>query len=85
MLFDSKSLTFSIDAIRHDWQVNCTTASGKSAFTAIIAPNDLMAFGAWKALEQNGYKIPDDISIIGYDDIPFSSFISLTTIAQPGY
>ena len=54
-------------------------------FTAIFASNDLMAFGAWQALEEKGYSIPDDVSIIGYDDIPFSSFASLTTIAQPGY
>ena len=54
-------------------------------FTAIFATNDMMAFGAWKALEERGYSIPDDISIIGYDDIQFSSFISLTTIAQPAY
>jgi LacI family transcriptional regulator len=66
-------------------QKDSTSHTASAAFTAIFASNDLMAFGAWKALEQNGYQIPDDISIIGYDDIPFSSFISLTTIAQPGY
>jgi len=54
-------------------------------FTAVFASNDLMAFGAWQALEEKGYIIPDDVSIIGYDDIPFSSFASLTTIAQPGH
>lgn len=54
-------------------------------FTAIFATNDMMAFGAWKALEERGLSIPEDISIIGYDDIPFSSFNSLTTIAQPAY
>ncbi len=57
----------------------------KMDFTAIFASNDMMAFGAWRALEESGYKIPDDFSIIGYDDIPFSSFMSLTTIAQPSY
>ncbi len=53
--------------------------------TAVFGSNDLMAFGAWQALEEHGYRIPDDVSVIGYDDIPFSSFISLTTIAQPSY
>jgi len=57
----------------------------KGSFTAIFASNDLMAYGAWKALEENNYSIPEDVSIVGYDDIPFSSFISLTTIAQPSY
>jgi len=54
-------------------------------FTAVFASNDLMAFGAWQALEEKGYRIPDNVSIIGYDDIPCSSFASLTTVAQPGY
>lgn len=57
----------------------------KAHFTAVFASNDLMAFGAWQALEEKGYRIPDNVSIIGYDDIPFSSFASLTTVAQPGY
>jgi LacI family transcriptional regulator len=56
----------------------------KDDFTAIFASNDFMAFGAWEAVEQHGYKIPDDISIVGYDDIACSKLISLTTIAQPG-
>lgn len=37
--------------------------------TAIIASNDLMAFGAMQTVENHGLKIPDDISIVGYDDI----------------
>ena len=54
-------------------------------FTAVFASNDLMAFGASQALEEKGYRIPDDISMVGYDDIPCSAMISLTTIAQPSY
>ncbi len=54
-------------------------------FTAVFASNDLMAFGASQALEEKGYRIPDDISIVGYDDIPCSAMITLTTIAQPSY
>lgn len=55
----------------------------RPSFTAVFASNDQMAYGAWQALETKGWRVPEDISIIGYDDIPFSSFISLTTIAQP--
>jgi len=54
-------------------------------FTAIFATNDMMAFGAKKALEEHGLKIPDDISLVGYDDILFSSIISLTSVSQPTY
>jgi LacI family transcriptional regulator len=59
--------------------------ANKKPFTAIFASNDMMAYGAWKALEEHGKQIPENISIVGYDDIPFSSFIKLTTIAQPSY
>ncbi len=51
-------------------------------FTAIFAYNDMMAFGAMQAIKEKGLRIPQDIGLVGYDDIPFSSFISppLTTI-----
>jgi len=54
----------------------------RSRFTAAFAFSDQMALGAWKAIEDGGARIPDDVSIIGYNDISFSWFISLTTIAQ---
>lgn len=46
-----------------------------------------MAIGGMKYLIRNGYKIPENISILGYDNIGFSSFIEpeLTTVAQPIY
>lgn len=50
-----------------------------------FADNDTIAIGAIKALQEYGYKIPEDISIIGIDDIPFSAINSpsLTTIKVP--
>jgi len=54
-------------------------------YTAIFAFNDLMAFGVYKMLKQLGKRIPNDISVIGYDDISFSEMLDvpLTTINQP--
>jgi len=51
-------------------------------FTAIFAYNDMMAFGAMQAIKEKGLRIPEDIGLVGYDDIPFSSLISpsLSTI-----
>ena len=51
-------------------------------FTAIFAYNDMMAFGVMQAIKEKGLRIPEDIGLVGYDDIPFSSLISpsLTTI-----
>ena len=53
--------------------------------TAIFAFNDLMAIGAYKAAGKAGYRIPDDISVIGFDDNPVSKLVypALTTISQP--
>jgi len=50
-------------------------------FQAIFAYNDMMAFGAIKAIKERGMKIPDDIGVVGYDNILFSSLVSppLTT------
>jgi LacI family transcriptional regulator len=53
--------------------------------TAIFAFNDQMAIGAIGALQRAGCRVPGDISVIGFDDIPQSAaiFPALTTIAQP--
>ncbi len=55
--------------------------------TAIIASNDTMAEGVYKACWENGRRIPEDISIIGFDDLPGSAYRNppLTTVAQPLY
>jgi LacI family transcriptional regulator len=53
--------------------------------TAIFAANDLTAFGALEAIKEHGLRVPRDISVIGFDDIPMASqvFPPLTTIHQP--
>lgn len=49
---------------------------------AMIADNDLIAIGALKGFLQNGLKVPDDVSLIGFDDIPMAAIFepSLTTV-----
>ncbi|MFN8529373.1 MAG: LacI family DNA-binding transcriptional regulator [Anaerolineae bacterium] len=53
--------------------------------TAIFASNDISAFGAMDAVRERGLSIPDDISIIGFDDVPQASLVypKLTTVRQP--
>jgi len=59
----------------------------KEQITAIFAGNDQMAFGAIRATKELGFKVPDDLSIVGFDNIPFSScFVpSVTTVEIPMY
>lgn len=51
----------------------------------IIAGNDIVAVSVYKVLKKRGYRVPDDIQIIGYDNINLSELMTpeLTTIAQP--
>ena len=53
--------------------------------TAICCFSDEIALGAMARLRENGFSIPDDVSVIGFDDIEFARYSnpSLTTIAQP--
>ena len=58
----------------------------KGAHTmAVFAQNDQMAMGTMRALHEVGRRIPDDVSIVGYDDIPAAAYSQppLTTIRQP--
>lgn len=53
--------------------------------TAFFADNDMIALGAMKALQERGYRIPEDVSIVGFDDLSFSAISSpaLTTLRVP--
>ena len=49
--------------------------------------NDIMALGVCKAVKESGYNIPEDVSVVGFDDIQISHVIEppLTTVRQPSY
>ena len=53
--------------------------------TAIVAGNDPQAFGVLQALGERGLRAPDDVSVVGFDDVPVASWATpaLTTIRQP--
>jgi LacI family transcriptional regulator len=55
--------------------------------TAFFCANDLLALGAQRASLESGRRIPDDVAIVGYDDVPFArmAFVPLTSIRQPAY
>ncbi|MBB3110284.1 LacI family transcriptional regulator/LacI family purine nucleotide synthesis repressor [Paenibacillus phyllosphaerae] len=81
--------------IRKEWMINGGFSvrkgfrfmeellQGKVRPTAVVCVNDLIAFGALKAATKAGLRVPDDLSLVGYDDIPFASYTSpeLTTIS----
>jgi LacI family transcriptional regulator len=53
--------------------------------TAIFAGSDQQAFGVYEAARQRGLRIPDDLSVVGFDELPVSRWASppLTTVRQP--
>lgn len=59
----------------------------KGEVTAIFASNDLMAIGALQALQEAGFKVPEQVSVMGFDGIEVGKYLSppLTTVQQPVY
>jgi DNA-binding LacI/PurR family transcriptional regulator len=53
--------------------------------TAIFAANDLQALGVYQAARERGLRIPDDLSVVGFDDLPVVAWVDppLTTVHQP--
>lgn len=58
----------------------------RAEFTALFAMSDVIAFGAIRALVSAGFRVPEDISVIGFDGISMSRYCVpvMTTIVQPG-
>ena len=56
-------------------------------FTAIFAANDQMALGAALGLQRHSFRVPEDISIVGFDDLPTAMYAipPLSTVRQPAY
>jgi len=66
--------------------MNTLLQSGRM-FSAVIAANDQMAYGARLALHRAGLRVPEDVSIVGFDDLPHSAFTlpPLTSVRQSVY
>ena len=62
-----------------------TLLAARQSFTAVQASNDLLALGALRSIRRHGLSCPDDISVIGFNDMPFAEEFSpgLTTIKVP--
>lgn len=81
-LFESGSFTFETG-----YKAAIRLLSRNVPFTAIVCGNDLIAMGALKAIREHQLRVPDDISLIGFDDVYLSTIVepNLTTVHQPAY
>ena len=75
--------------VHGDWSAQSGYAAGKriladAAVSAIFVANDQMALGVLRAIHETGRRVPDDISVVGFDDVPDAAYFSppLTTIRQ---
>ncbi|MGH7744695.1 MAG: LacI family DNA-binding transcriptional regulator, partial [Candidatus Dormibacteria bacterium] len=59
--------------------------ASRQPFTALFAFNDISAIGAIKALREAGLRVPEDVSVVGFDDIQSAAYQNpgLTTVRQP--
>lgn len=72
-------------SIETGYQKTVELIESKVHFSALFAANDQTAFGAIKALNDHGLNVPQDVSVIGFDDLPISKYFTpaLTTLRQP--
>jgi DNA-binding LacI/PurR family transcriptional regulator len=78
-------LTHDISSPELGYPVVQQLLSRKLKFTALVCFNDVAAIGAIRAIRDAGLRVPEDISVIGFDDIKAAAYVSpnLTTIRQP--
>ncbi|WP_406327044.1 LacI family DNA-binding transcriptional regulator [Streptomyces sp. NBC_00203] len=76
--------------VEGDWSAASGYAAGRELasdpdVTAVFAANDDMAIGLIRALTEAGRRVPEDVSVVGFDDIPVAAFVTppLTTVRQP--
>lgn len=73
--------TFDAAAVAVDTLARAGRLGGDAA-TALLAGNDLMALGAWEALREAGLRVGEDVSLIGFDDIPAARWTGLASVRQ---
>lgn len=77
------------DAVPGDWTARSGYEAGlrlaaDPGVTAVFAANDQMALGVLRAMQEAGRRVPDDVSVVGFDDIPEAAYLvpPLTTVRQ---
>lgn len=86
--FDENLVKISDDAsIQSAYQVMSELLENHDKPTAVFLASDLMALGAMKAIKESGKSIPEDVAIVGFDDIPLAEYTEpeLTTVRQPSF
>lgn len=90
--FEKNGLDYDVNNVvegnyKYEWAYDYIKNIDEINYSAICCGNDLIAIGAIQALRERNIKVPQDISVVGFDDIQTANLIdpSLTTIRQPSY
>ena len=81
----NERLRFAADNSEHQgYQATMQLLESGEPFDAIFAGTDLIAIGAMRALQDKGKRVPEDVSVVGFDDMPLAAYVSpaLTTVQQ---
>lgn len=80
-----KRIDDGLDPIREGYVAGKQLLNASQRFTALLAFNDMSAIGAMRAFRDAGKRIPDEISVVGFDDIQAATIVepALTTVRQP--
>ncbi|ATC94432.1 LacI family DNA-binding transcriptional regulator [Pseudoalteromonas tunicata] len=81
---DNRKIANAISTDESGYHATKSLISNNVQFNALFAASDLIAIGAIRALKEANLRVPEDVAVIGFDDIPMASFINppLTTISQ---
>jgi len=81
---DSRKIANAISTDESGFHATKSLIINNIKFDALFAASDLIAIGAIKALTEAGIKVPEDVAVVGFDDIPIASFTNppLTTVQQ---
>lgn len=85
-LIEDGALLRATDDTRADGEVAVRRLLGDGVpFTAVLADNDMVAIGAMSGLEDAGLRVPRDVSVIGFDDVPLAAMVrpGLSSVRQP--
>lgn len=89
---DAAGIPVDLDLVRHgDFHVDVARREMVRLLdvpdrpTAVFAGNDEQALGVYRALHDRGMRVPEDVSVVGFDDMPFAAWVTpaLTTVRQP--
>jgi DNA-binding LacI/PurR family transcriptional regulator len=85
--FSNDNILYGDYTVKNGYEVTKSLLEKKRKFTSLFCGCDLIAFGAMIACKEKRVSVPEDIAVVGFDDIPFAQFFepSLTTINYPIY